>query len=404
MKGRFSSPIITHGPGLSIAALRQMAQNEPRAFAPKVQALCDGGKLLLSDLADLRSLYRGLADVEVPVTAMVHGMQRTITSQAFPVLVGTAVVGAINAAADAVPTIGQFLVEDMDDDKKVTTLAQVETLDKDIEKVGETEDFPEIGARESTVEIRHRKNGRKLSISVEAILENNLADIASRVNKLGEIGTEWVEELTLERVTDHWGSKGSAAEPYAYRPEGVGTALFSATANTPGTMAPSGNRKTSNAFVDYSDLEAARVLLASMKNERGRRMAAPRSEIALLVPDAILDKVLRVLNSEYTPGVENEKSNWGPGGMWNVPVGRVYSSPKLDDLSTSAWYYGCFTRQYRRKWKMRYEVVTLGMDTQAYLNSQIAFQARIAWDCEVGAVSYHNVIQNLSASTAPADE
>jgi hypothetical protein len=335
---------------------------------------------------------------------MVHGMQRTITSQAFPVLVGTTVVGAINQAYDAVETIGQNLVSEMDDDKKVTTLAQVETLDNDVERVRETEDFPEIGAGESTVEIRHRKNGRKLSISVEAILENNLGDIVNRVNKLGEIAAEWIEELTLARVTDHYGSAASGSEPYVYRPEGTGTALYSATAKTPGTRAPSGTRKESNAFADYTDLEAARQLLATMKNERGRRIAVPRSQIALLVPDALIDKVARVLNSEMTPGVENEVSSWGPRGMFHVPIERVYSSPKLDDLSASAWYYGAFRRQFVRKWKMRYEIVTLGMDTQAYLNSQIAFQARIAWDCEVGATDYVYVVQNLSGTTAPADE
>ncbi|MFA7098196.1 MAG: hypothetical protein WC383_17150, partial [Gammaproteobacteria bacterium] len=194
------------------------------------------------------------------------------------------------------------------------------------------------------------------------------------------------------------------SEPYVYRPEGTGTALYSATANTPGTRAPSGTRKESNAFADYTDLEAARQLLATMKNERGRRIAVPRSQIALLVPDALIDKVARVLNSEMTPGVENEVSSWGPRGMFHVPIERVYSSPKLDDLSASAWYYGAFRRQFVRKWKMRYEIVTLGMDTQAYLNSQIAFQARIAWDCEVGATDYVYVVQNLSGTTAPADE
>jgi hypothetical protein len=404
MKGRFSSPIITTGPGLAIGALRHMAQAEPKAFAPKVQGLVDSGKLALKDLHDLRSLYRGLADVEVQVSAMVNGVQRTITSQAFPVLVGTTVVGAINSAADMVETVGQFLVTEMDDNKKITTLAQVETLDVHKDKVAELEDFPEIGAGERTVEIRHRKNGRKLSISVEAILENNLADITSRVNKLGTIAMETIEELTLARVTDHYGSAASPTEPYVYRPEGTGTTLFSATANTPGVRAPSGNRVENNAFVDYSDLEAARIRMATMLNERGKRVAIPRSEIVLLVPDAILDKVLRVVQSEYVPGVENELNSWGPAGKFHIPVERVLSTPKLDDLSATAWYYGAFARQFVRKWKMRYEIVTLGQDTQAYLNNQIAFQARIAWDCEVGAVDYTNVLQCLSATTAPYDD
>ena len=113
---------------------------------------------------------------------------------------------------------------------------------------------------------------------------------------------------------------------------------------------------------------------------------------------------MKILNSEYVPGVENEKSNWGPGGMWHIPPERVKSSPKLDDLSTSAWYYGDFKKQFLRKWKIRFTYVTLGQSTESYLNKDIAFQARISWDCEVGARDYTNVIQNLSGTTAPIDE
>jgi hypothetical protein len=90
--------------------------------------------------------------------------------------------------------------------------------------------------------------------------------------------------------------------------------------------------------------------------------------------------------------------------MWYLPDARVLSSPKLDDLSTSAWYYGAFKKQFKRKWKMRFEYVTLGENTQAYLNSQIAFQARLAWDVEIGATDYIFVIQNLAVTTSPAEE
>jgi len=280
----------------------------------------------------------------------------------------------------------------------------VSTLDKEQDEVKERGDFPEVGVDEEKVEIRHKKNGRKITFSVESILENDLQDIVQRTNALGEIAAEWIEEQTLARVTDHYGSKSSAAEPYVYRPAGTGTALFSATANTPGTRAPLGNRITSNAFVDETDLDAARIRLATMKNNRGKRITIPRSLIQILCPDAIVGNVLKVLNSEYVPGVENEKSNWGPAGKWNIPAERVVSSPKMDDLSSSAWYYGAFKKQFKRKWKMRFEYVTLGSNTQAYLNSQIAFQARLAWDVEIGAVDYIYCIQNLSASTAPADE
>jgi hypothetical protein len=103
------------------------------------------------------------------------------------------------------------------------------------------------------------------------------------------------------------------------------------------------------------------------------------------------------------PGVENEVSNWGPRGKWRITPERVISSPKLDDLSASAWYYGAPKRQFVRKWKLRMEYVTLGANTEEYLKRRVAFQARIAWDVEVGARDYVYWVQSLAATTFPKD-
>lgn len=387
--------------GLSVSDLRAMAQNEPKVFVHKIQEGADAGELKLSDFRDLKSLYLGLADIEVPVMAEQNGVVRSITSSAFPVLTGTATIAQVNEAYQGVETISQELVTEIDDANKVTTIASVHTLGQEKDEVKELRDFPEIGVDEEKIEIRHRKNGYKITFSVESILENQLADIVSRTNALGVITAEDIEELTLKRVYDYNGSASAPGEPYVYRPAGTGTALYSATANTPGTRAPSGNQITTNPFVDESDLENARVRLATMLNAREKRITVPRSKTIILAPDALHGAISKVLNSEYVPGVENEMSNWGPKGSWNVPL---LSSPKLDDLSATCWLYGAFKMQFVRKWKMRFEYVTLGKDTQAYLDSQIAFQARLAYDVEVGATDYIYVIRNLAATTAPIDE
>ena len=104
----------------------------------------------------------------------------------------------------------------------------------------------------------------------------------------------------------------------------------------------------------------------------------------------------KILNSELVPGVENEVSNWGPRGQYRP---KLLSSPKLDDISTTAWYLGAFRRQFIRKWKLRFEYVTLSGDTKDFLERRIAFQARIGWDVEIGATDYVYVVQNLSSTT-----
>jgi len=393
-----------NNPGPDVYALREAAKADPKGFMQKVDELVQDKTITVNKIRNWPALYMALADVKVPVTMDIAGAQRAVMASAFPVLTGTTIVAAIQAAYDAVPTVGEMLVTEMDDNNKVSTVASIHSLDKNIEDVPEGEDFPEVGAAEETVEIRHKRNGRKLTITSEMIEENQMANIVMRVNALGEIASDWVEEQTLKRVTDHNGSASTPAEPYAYRPLGTGTQLYNSTANYPGTRAPSGTRVTSNALVDDSDLEAARNVLTAMKNNRGTRIGIMWSEIKLLVPDALVGTASKIFNSEYVPGVENEQSNFGPRGRWHLPPERIVSSPKLDDLSASAWYLGAFQKQFMRKWKLRFEYVTLGMDTQAYLDARIAFQARIAWDCEVGALDYVYCVQNLSASTAPYDE
>jgi hypothetical protein len=404
-KQLFRTNLVPVGKRLSLYDLRNLARSEPGEFIHKINQGVADGKLTLSDIRDWKGLYSMLADVPVQVSMEMAGAQRTIAASAFPIMTGTLAIAAINAAYAGVPSVGEQLVTDFEDNKKVTSIAAIHTLDKaGVDEVKELGEFPEVGVDEEKVEIRHRRNGRRLTISAEAIEENEVADIVSRINALGEIAGEWIEEQTLARVTDHYGSGTTPAEPYVYRPAGTGTQLYNATADNPGTRAPQGTRETNNALVDETDLAAARAVLRAMKNARGKRINIPWSEVYILVPDALESTLMKIVSSELVPGVENEINVWGPRGKYYIPLNRCLSTPKLDDLSTSAWYMGDFKRQFRRKWKLRFEYVTLGQDTQAYLNSRIAFQARLAWDVEVGAVDYVYVVQNLSGTTAPVDE
>lgn len=377
---------------LSTDEIRTLAKNDPKGFMEKVDLAIKRGDLTLAKVQDLPGIFRALSDVQIPVVMDIGaGAQRSIMASAFPLFTGNLVVAAINMAYEAVPTIGEELVEDMEDSKRVTIIGSIHSLDTKVDSVKEADDFPEIGATAEKYEIRNKRNGRKLRITMEAIEENNIADIVNRVNALGEIAADAVEEQTLDRVTDRYGSAGSPAEPYVFRPDGVGTQLYNATANSPGERAPNGTRKATNALVDETDLEFARAILASMRNSRGKRIVIPMSRCLLVVPDALVGKASKILNSELVPGTENEINNWGPRGRYQP---KLVSSPKLDDISTSDWYLGDFKRQFRRKWKLKFEYVTLAGDQQAFLDRRIAFQARVGWDVEVGAVDYVNVCQS----------
>lgn len=386
------------GGGLQLEDLREMVKNDPAVAAGKIGELIESGALRWEKVHDLRALLNRTMDLQIPCRVQIAGEERAIMSSAFPLLAGGMTVAGINEAYQAVPTIGQELVTEMDSNKKIVEVAGITSLDSQIDRVDEGKDFPEIGAGEEKFEIRSKRNGRRLSITAEAIEENDVAGIVQRINALAEIAAEHIEELTLSRVCDQYGSATSPAEPYVLRPNGAGAALYQTGATTLTRLHSSGNRYTTNVLADETDLDNARLRLGGMKNSLGKRINIPMSQCVLLVPNALEGTAMKIVNSILTPGVENEYNAWGPSGAYRP---RLLSSPKLDDISTTVWYLGDFRRQFRRKWKLRFEYVTLGMTTESFLMSRIAFQARLAWDCEVGAVDYVYVIQNLSATAAP---
>jgi len=398
-KRKFASPIL-YGDGWTEEGLGALARKNPEVFMTRAQEMIDKGELAFSNVSSLRHLFDSLFYTEVKhQIADMFGNKRTITSSAFPLLVGGLVIKEVNNGMESVASIGNQLVTESDDAKKWTHYAGILVTAPHQAGLAEMEQFPEIAASSERFDIGNRLNGYMMSITGQAIEENEIPQIVSKCNKLGQIVDETVEELTLDRVTDHFGSATSAGEPYVLRINGTGTSLYQTSNSTLTRLSTSGNRITNNALTDETDLENARARLASFTNERGKRVNLPPSRCLILVPDALVGTARKIRGSEMTPGVENELNNWGPRGAYQS---AVLSSSKVDDISTSAWYYGDFKAQFIRKWKLRFENATLGgTSTEAWLKQRIAAQYRMAYDCEVGAIGYQSVVQCLSGTTAP---
>ncbi len=115
----------------------------------------------------------------------------------------------------------------------------------------------------------------------------------------------------------------------------------------------------------------------------------------MLVPDNRLERAWNIRNSGFVPGIENQKNMFGPEGLIRP---TIKTSPKLDDIDTTAWYLGDFPRQFRLKTKLALEAVSVMQDPREFLISRIAFEARVAWDHEVGAIDYNRVVQNLEGT------
>jgi hypothetical protein len=390
-------------PGASPADLRNLAKAEPKEFGLRTAKLIEDGKLTLGQFCRHIKANRDALD-NLPIEMQASegsGAERTvkmIQSTAFPALTSQLAVKQLNAAYDEEVSVIDDLVTDMESDNKVDFVAgiiQQEAID--IKQVLEGHDFPEIGAGEEIYQINSLRNGRRVTLTEEAIRENKAANFVSRVSALGRIAALIHERQGIRRLCDFDGSATTPKSPYVLNTK-AGASLYSTTANTPGTRTPSGTRINSNALVDSSNLDTALTRLRSNKTDLGGPLATPTNRLILLVPQALETIAAKILGSEMEPGVLNELNNWGPRGMHRP---RLIATPYLDELSTTAWYLGDFKNQFVRKWKMRLETSVLGTGTQRYHDALIAFQMRAAWDVEFGATDYCRVVQSVAATSAP---
>lgn len=399
MKPRFASPIQFTRDDPDLAAL---AAKDPTKFLQRVRDLATAGKFGWGQVRDLKALYRATRDVEVSVLMRdpIDQSMRMLTTSAFPILCGVLTEAGINAAYDEVPKIGDQLVQDVDDPKETSHYVNILSSDdgKSQDQRDETEPYPLMGASEERYQIDSQEDGRRIAITQKLIETNNAPGIVQRIDALGRWAGNLLERKTLRRVCDVYGSASAAAAPYVYRPNGVGASLYTVS-TTAHSRAPGGTRLINNDLVDVTDLEAARVVLANMRDDLGQRIGVPvTGQMILLVPDGRVSAAQTILASAAVSGVENEISQWGPSGSYRP---RLLSSPLLDDLSTTAWYLGRFVRQFVRKHRLRLEYVALsGTGTVEFLRRRVAFEARVALDFEIGAIEHNEVVQCLSGSVA----
>lgn len=416
-------------PGLHTAALRSKALvaaekggadaqgyvetvRELTGLCPRTGAVLSEGELSArgqatplrwGDVDNTRDLREALDGIVINFQeSTADGKIRSVQTSAFALATSALSVREVSAAYEAVPTVVQELVTELDDVQKVTFITNVLHEDHDVKEVPEGSDFPLVHGGQEKFTVGHRRNGRMIAISAELIEENNKAEIISRLSGLGELAMELIEEDGLELCTDHYGSGSSPAAPYLLNMDG-GKAFFQVVNTTLSRLGATGNRAINTPLNDETSLAAVRLLLSAQTNSRGKRIAIPRSQLVLLVPDALHDAAWKILGSEYVPGTVNEINPYGPRGAWKP---KLLSTPKLDDLSTGAWYFGAPKRVLRRKWKRRPEIVMAGGQSGQFLpfvNSREGFRVRAAWDQAIGAGDYTGWIQALPASTAPVD-
>lgn len=256
--------------------------------------------------------------------------------------------------------------------------------------VREMEPFPEFELSKEKAHFSGVRNGRTIKLTRDQ-MEAGIAGplLYQKAWGLGRWVALLFERQAFDAISDRYGSADSGAARHAFLPNGVPTPLYSATANSPGSRAPSGTRVTNNAFTDASDFENALARMTTFLAPSGRRDYNHAGDLAVVVPTELFYLACKVVAETF---------GWLPAG--ERP--RVYTSPCLSEISTSAWYLMTTgqSSQFVRYTQLEFEWASM-MDPGEYLRSLTAFEARVAWKTSVHAVDYTRSVQNLAGTTAP---
>lgn len=382
--------------------LFDLAEKNGTKFIEVTRALIQEGRLRLDDpMIDLRAMFAATIDIPCEVRAHIPGIgERTLTTSAFPILTGNLIAELLDRPDEVAEPIWSRLVSVRPTMKDTTHLVRV--VNSDPSHVGgnkrkEGDPYPLMVSGEERVQVDTVDDGRRIAIGQKLLETNDKPGLIEQVNALREWANERRDTVTLLRVYDVYGSGASPAQPYVYRPNGTGTALYT-TSTTALTRAPSGTRVTDNPIVDGASLQALIDVLANMRNENGHRVSA-LSELELLAPHALSAAIEKILKSEMTPGVENEVNPYGPRGRFKIDP--IYS-PKIDDFTTTSVILARkFAKQFVMVTRVDMEYVSMAASMQDFLRNRLALEARIADEFEIGARDHNRAVQSLSGTTAP---
>jgi hypothetical protein len=304
------------------------------------QYLPDGG-LTLSDLAESGS--------------------GAVTTGAFSKIMGQIVYNEILNAWNNPDFIADQLVRTVPtsflDGEKI---AGISAVGDDAEAVGETQPYPLTGITQAYVETPAPvKRGHILTLSREVLIGDRTGVVLDRARTISQTMRMNKEKRVLDcvmGVTTSWKRNGSAATA-TYAASSAGVHNFD---NVSGTTS----------LVDYTDVEAALLLLAAMTDpETGEPIMLSTRQI--LVPQTLLFTARRVVNAtqlrymsarDSSSAASYESISANPLVNPNLPGVsadlQILSSPYVDArISSSAtvgttvaantWYLGDFRKAFR---------------------------------------------------------
>jgi len=264
-----------------------------KAFVGKIVELMEGEHPRLKpDDFSLRELYEA------------------VDTTAFPTITGKLISRKVIEAYQATPTIGEKLVHTVPSSRKKEEVVGFTALEQ-VKEVHEGMPYEESSLGEKGVEIRNKKFGRILSITEEAVMEDQTGQILQMAAALGEKAKLFKEKMILDAVRD--------VNSDAYG----GQALYSS---------GHGNFHSVAFGTDGSGLEESKRLLSEMTDVNGDPILVTGR--ILMVPQELEKEAWDLIGPPLTESTYHKQI-----------ISELLTSPFM--TTAEEYFYGDFPRQFR---------------------------------------------------------
>lgn len=268
------------------------------------------------------------------------------------------------------------------------------TANEGVEYVPEGYPSQETDFHEKYAEINLGKYNRTISLTKEAIYNDNTGQLIGRAASLGEVAGEQFEKFLIETVeiknrTLLPFESGVGTSQYCAKFDGnvVTQAIYYSTDHSSYSYmgAQTNANKATATALDTDGLDTALRLFPNMKDERGEFITVNPRQLLVHTNNAMNAWQLTRSLQQYDTA-NNAKNPWGPGGMVNFDV--VVSNY----ISTSTdWWMGDFKKQFVVLYWERPNISTQSKDSESAFTSDIVMRWKFQVCYGAGARDYRYV-------------
>jgi hypothetical protein len=307
----------------------------------------------------------------------IKGLHEAVGSKAFPVLTKSLLSKIVIDAYNAHPRVWRDLVTTYPSSLRLDTIPGA-YLTQNMKKLAEGEPYPHnANIQEKFVTVGTQKYGVILDITEEMIKHDQSGLVILRAQAMGETAAKQQEMIIMKSILDYDGYK-------VYYPGGTQSDLYQNAGAEPHTQ----DNLITNALSDWTDIDAARLLLKDMTDENGDPIDPMAT--TMLVPNALYTKARMLISNTVLPDASNNEMNPFAGSY------KIVETPYMSSITE--WYLGDFKKQFGWKEVMPLEVMTRDGSQGDGWERDVKYQFKVRMNGQAFAKDYKYVIKSTGVA------